>query len=86
MPWRKRGFIRATIAYGFVLIEKEQFLVRLPSGIVLGEAKVKILKVGPLHGFLKNGIGEPVWVENAVKDTGSEVSRSQDESPRIPER
>jgi hypothetical protein len=35
---------------------------RLPFNRSLGEAKVKILEIGPLHNNLKKGWSEPRWV------------------------
>jgi hypothetical protein len=35
--------------------------VRLPSGIRLREAKIRVLEVGPLHNFLEKGVSEP-WL------------------------
>jgi len=37
---------------GLVLSRSANYFVRLPSGVSLGEAKVGILEIGPLHNFL----------------------------------
>jgi hypothetical protein len=50
-----RGFPSPSYGgFGFIIDEND--FVRLPSGISLREAKVRILEIGPLHNFLAKGV------------------------------
>jgi hypothetical protein len=40
---------------GLALSKSADDFVRLPSGISLREAKLRILEIGPLHDFLEKG-------------------------------
>jgi len=44
---------------GLALSQIGNDFVRLPSGRSLGEAKVKILEIGPLHNYLEKERREP---------------------------
>jgi len=76
---KTHGF-RPHLSMGLALLHIENDFGRLPSGIRLGEAWVKILEIGPLHNFLEKGVSEPNWVEYVRNDTESELARSQEDS------
>jgi hypothetical protein len=54
---------------GLALLKNANGCLRLPSGIRLREAKVKILEVGPLHNFLEKSVSEPNWIGKVKNDT-----------------
>jgi len=50
--------------------------VRLPSGIRLLEAKIRVLEVGPLHNVLEKGWSEPCWarkLQTTLNENSPEV-------------
>jgi hypothetical protein len=77
---------RPHLSIGSALSEIGNDFVRLPSGVSLGEAKVGILEIGPLHNFLEKRWSEPSWVGQVEDDTEWELALSQEDSLGIPER
>jgi len=71
---------------GLALSKIGNDFVRLPSGISLREAKVGHFEIGPLHDFLEKGVSEPSSVGQLENDTDGKPSKSQEDSPRPPER
>jgi hypothetical protein len=44
------------LTMGMALSQIRNAFVRLPSGRSLREAKINVLRIGPLHNFLRKGV------------------------------